>query len=329
MKHLNSPHIQYDTPSQACMFVDYENLYNYLNQNIQKHSHAKDVIHSLINSAVEHVTHELKFQLSSPTAYADFNLMGSDGTQIQKSLYLAGMQPQFVPASIQPNASEIQICIDVLEMLQHDTQISAIFLVSADRLYLPLINYCQQYNTLCTLISFEAPDLSTMDDHSDRFISASRFTQNIETPYYSEESSAIHTTHGVRAITPPHVVEIKDDLLLSTLHIIIYFFGQYEDVYLTPLLRKLAEILPDFDDPKYLITQLTDSGAVWLEKRPGFPYNYSVLLINYQHPNVIETHDAIEKSRYVEEEAYQHLRENQSEIYDLNQETTFSKDSTV
>ena len=324
MQHLNSSQAQYDTPVLACMYVDYENLYNYLNQGSKQHSHAKEVIHSLINSAVQYVTHELEFHLSSPPiAYADFNLMGSDGSDIQKSLYLSGMQLQFVPASLQPNASEIQICIDVLETLQNDEQISAIFLVSADRLYLPMINYCQHYNTLCTVISFHPPNLSPMDEHSERFISANKFIQQNHPPHYHEEPKPMHPLEGARVASPPPVVEIKDDLLLSAIHIIIYFFGQYEDVFLTPLLRKLAEMLPDFDDPKYLITQLTDSGAVWLEKRPGFPYNYTVLLINYQHPNVLETQNAIEKSRYVEEEAYQHLRGSQSEVYDLTSPSQF------
>jgi len=322
MQHLNYPQSQYDTPPQACMFVDYENLYSYLNRSHDQRSHAKEVINSLISSSVQHVTHELKFQLSSPTAYADFSTMGSDGSQIQKSLYLDGMQPQFVPASLQPNASEIQICIDVLETLQNDEQISAIFLVSADRLYLPLINYCQHYNALCTVISFHPPNLSPMDEHSGRFVSASQFIQKSPPPHYQEESTPMHSHEGVRTASPP-MVEIKDDLLLSALHVIIYFFGQYEDVFLTPLLRKLAEMLPDFDDSKYLITQLTESGAVWLEKRPGFPYNYTVLLVNYQHPDVLEAQDAIEKSRYVEEEAYQHLRENQSEVHDLTYPTEF------
>jgi hypothetical protein len=35
-----------------------------------------------------------------------------------------------------------------------------------------------------------------------------------------------------------------------------------------------------------VINKLEDAGAVWLEKRRGFPYDYTVLLVDSEHPDV-------------------------------------------
>jgi len=73
----------------------------------------------------------------------------------------------------------------------------------------------------------------------------------------------------------------------QTLEIIEEHFGQYEEVYLTPLLRKLSELLDeDIHDPKTIINDLEKAGAVWLEKRRGFPYDYTVLIVDTEHPDI-------------------------------------------
>jgi hypothetical protein len=65
-------------------------------------------------------------------------------------------------------------------------------------------------------------------------------------------------------------------------------FGRYEEVYLTPLLRKLSEEIGEADgyDPKTLVADLEGAGAVRLERRKGMPYDYTVLLVNRAHPVV-------------------------------------------
>ncbi len=318
MNYINLSHAQNGKPHQVYMFVDYENLHDYAGENHNIFSHPTGAINSLLTSAVSYVKDELQLQLSSSVAYADFTMIGSDGPRIQQNLYLAGMEPRFVPASLQSNASEIQICIDVLDLLNHHPQPSALFLVSGDRLYLPLLNYIQQKHIHCSLISFVTPDHVSMDSNSERFISAQSIINSSDQPYTDTRLSHWPVARNTDLESQPsEAIEITDNHLLAALHIIVYFFGQYEDIYLTPLLRKLSEILTDHDDPKPLINQLKNTGAIWLEKRPGFPYNYTVLLINYQHPDVIATRESIEKSQYLEEEAYDHLREESRDLHDL------------
>ena len=84
---------------------------------------------------------------------------------------------------------------------------------------------------------------------------------------------------------------------IEALEVIERFFGQYEEVYLTPLLRKLSEEIGDADDhdPKSLIGDLEECGAVRLERRRGMPYDYTVLIVNGEHPSVIEIKEELDE----------------------------------
>ena len=77
----------------------------------------------------------------------------------------------------------------------------------------------------------------------------------------------------------------------ETIEITEEHFGQYDEVYLTPLLRKLSDVLGEQHDPKSLVSELEAAGAVRLEKRDGYPYDYTVLIVNEDHPGVQEIQD--------------------------------------
>ena len=107
---------------------------------------------------------------------------------------------------------------------------------------------------------------------------------------HSIDSPAPETASEPKVLERPEPVEyheITDPGALSALHVIEQYFGQYDEIYLTPLLRKLSEVIGDVEyDPKSLISAIEEAGAVWLEKRKGFPYDYTVLIIDQQHPNI-------------------------------------------
>jgi hypothetical protein len=44
-------------------------------------------------------------------------------------------------------------------------------------------------------------------------------------------------------------------------------------------------------DPKSLVSELEAAGAARLEKRNGYPYNYTVLIVNDDHPDVQDVHE--------------------------------------
>ncbi|MGI4734469.1 MAG: NYN domain-containing protein [Janthinobacterium lividum] len=70
-------------------------------------------------------------------------------------------------------------------------------------------------------------------------------------------------------------------------------FGNQQDtseIWASPFLRRLTDVLPELPDweRRQLLSQLRDAGAVRLEKREGEPHPFSVILVNYQHPDVRE-----------------------------------------
>jgi hypothetical protein len=62
------------------------------------------------------------------------------------------------------------------------------------------------------------------------------------------------------------------------------------EIWASPFLRRLTDVLPELPDweRRQLINHLRDSGALRLEKREGEPHPFSVIIINYQHPDVRE-----------------------------------------
>jgi hypothetical protein len=62
------------------------------------------------------------------------------------------------------------------------------------------------------------------------------------------------------------------------------------EIWASPFLRRLTDVLPELPDweRRQLLNHLRDAGAVRLEKREGEPHPFSVILINYQHPDVRE-----------------------------------------
>jgi len=69
------------------------------------------------------------------------------------------------------------------------------------------------------------------------------------------------------------------------------------EIWASPFLRRLTDVLPELPDweRRQLINHLRDSGALRLEKREGEPHPFSVIIVNYQHPDVRELNPGEEK----------------------------------
>jgi hypothetical protein len=65
-------------------------------------------------------------------------------------------------------------------------------------------------------------------------------------------------------------------------------FGDKTEVWMTPFLHRLREEMPLLAEyeRKSLVTDLSEMGAIAVEKRPGSPKDFSVIIINWQHPDV-------------------------------------------
>jgi hypothetical protein len=92
----------------------------------------------------------------------------------------------------------------------------------------------------------------------------------------------------IRRVTRPDERRVLEFLLLQ-----VQKFGSQQatpEIWASPFLRRLTDVLPELPDweRRQLLNQLRDAGAVRLEKREGEPHPFSVILINYQHPDVRE-----------------------------------------
>jgi uncharacterized LabA/DUF88 family protein len=104
-------------------------------------------------------------------------------------------------------------------------------------------------------------------------------------------------TNGVSGIKTnpeePHfnpVTPIVGENERICLEVLLHNYGHHSEVWMSPFLRKLSDALPRLADfeRKALLNTLESSGAIRIEKRRGEPYDYSILLINYNHVTVRE-----------------------------------------
>ena len=290
---------------RAAIFVDYENLFGHLYSRTGPRARPDELISELLDELRRYLLEEARTQTAMITAYADFSEMHGNGQFIQRGLYLHGIEPRFVPASLQRNAAEIQLVVDAIELLYTRQDVRTFVMVTGDRPYLPLVQQFKRHSCRSLIATFMPPPstehLPYVED--DVFLNAHNLLSEASRRSLAS-TSTIHrsaTSHAPAASYPtgrPQPVEYREITATGALHaleIIEEHFGQYEEVYLTPLLRKLSELLDDEQyDPKSLISELEDAGAVWLEKRRGFPYDYTVLIIDTEHPDVA----AIQKRLY-------------------------------
>lgn len=88
--------------------------------------------------------------------------------------------------------------------------------------------------------------------------------------------------------TPPMPITGVNERLC--LDVLLKNYGRHSEVWMSPFLRKLTDAFPSLADfeRKSLLSTLESSGAIHIEKRQGEPYDYTVIVINYNHPTVRE-----------------------------------------
>jgi len=99
----------------------------------------------------------------------------------------------------------------------------------------------------------------------------------------------------IRRITRTDERRVLEFLLLQAQK----FAGQQAtpEIWASPFLRRLTDVLPELPDweRRQLLSHLRDAGALRLEKREGEPHPFSVIIINYQHPDVQDLNPSEEK----------------------------------
>jgi hypothetical protein len=279
---------------RAAVFVDYQNLHVLLARQLGGSAHPADYVEAMLDELQRYLADRDYKQTALINAYADFSQLSGDGQAIQQSLYLIGAEPHFAPSTLQGNASEIQLCIDAVNVLHDRPDIRSFALLTGDRSYLPLVQQCKRNGHETFVAALHPPAQDDFPNDEEDFFLDARNLLTSDLRRQLEQSSSQQPQQRRRSA--PQTREdasyerVHDPKIRRTLEIIEEYFGQYDEVYLTPLLRKLSELLGASADPKSIISSLEAAGAIWLEKRRGTPHDYTVLLVDEEHPDVEEVH---------------------------------------
>ncbi|MFK7849155.1 MAG: NYN domain-containing protein [Rhodothermales bacterium] len=292
----------------TAVLVDYQNLYSLLLKRLSDETHPDEFIIDMLEELHRYLQGKDLFQLALSNAYADFGSLQGDGLFIQKSLYQLGFTPKFVPTSIDAAAPSMQLCVDANDLIYSRPDIDSYVLISGNSVQLPLVQQLKGHGKNMLVVTLEThADLerSHLLGH-ETFLNAGdllsegarRQLGNVAKSTETVRAGNVGRRFARTSFTVQRDVEyqeVTDSLAYETLRVIEEHFGQYDEVYLTPLLRKLSDSLEDhLNDPKSIINKLEDAGAVWLEKRRGFPYDYTVLLVDNEHPDVLQIREELE-----------------------------------
>ena len=274
--------------TQAAVLVDYQSLHHYLKGRADGAGSTADLAGLLFTALRAHLD-ESGDRIVRGRAYADFGALDDHARHVQRLLYLHGIEPVFVPATTHRNTTDLQLAVDAIETSHQHPEIGLFVLVSGDRDYVPVVQALVSAGRRVVVVGFREHLSPHLLDHTrgGRFVdAASLLPQGALEP---EAGTPVSVTTFQPAQDPTHEVDY------DAIEVIERHFGHYDEIYLTPLLRRLSEELGDREghDPKSLVADLEECGAVRLERRRGMPYDYTVLIVNAEHPAVVEVREEV------------------------------------
>ncbi len=279
---------------RAAMFVDYENLYSVLTSQSSKNKKTGDYASEILDEVIRYLQEGDDTPTIYGRAYGPFDvLLNTEDSGVPSSLHRKGIDPHYVPSAMQGNTSEIQLTIEVAQFLQERPDVQTVVVVTGDRPYLPLVRTIREQGCRA-LVAAVNPPQSTPYAENDLYLDA----RNLLSQDSREDLLANAPQNGDgyeqpsgSSPFPQRYEQLDNPVALRTIKITEEHFGQYEEVYLTPLLRKLSDTLGPDHDPKALVSELEAAGVARLEKRDGYPYDYTVLIMNDDHPDVQQVRD--------------------------------------
>ena len=286
----------------AAILIDFENIYYYLRQHLSERQEVTDVVANLIQKLRRLLVEKYNEDPISLDAYADFERIGESA---QGALYLIGVETHNVLGTDHKNAADMKLCIDALTILYTRQEIRSFIVVAGDRDYIPVIQHLRKHGRTVRVVGFPSSvsgDLLT-NVGQENFLDATQFLPPPKPVVVPTVASLGGSVPGLPAPIPaPAVVSLtpRDPLAVRVLAedenvalgILFRHFHNKPEVWMTPFLHKLRAELPLLSEyeRKALIQQMAESGAIKVEKRKGEPYDYSVILVNWNHPDVRAQH---------------------------------------
>lgn len=276
----------------AAIFVDFENVYYFLRNHTSSRYDASDTVVDLIQRLRQHLVDKYDEQAISLDAYADFERIEENA---QSALYLRGVETHNVLGTEHKNAADMKLCIGVMETLYTRQEIESFIVVAGDRDYIPVIRHLLKHGKTVRVVGFRqsvSGDLLT-NVGEEFFIDAEQFLPHgliTATPKAASASSGAPPMPGVpmqQAGAISSSPELTEGQAVA-LRIMLRHYHDKPVVYLTPYLYKLRAELPLLSEweRKQLVTGLQAAGAISIEKRHGDPNDYSVIVLNRNHPTV-------------------------------------------
>lgn len=283
--------------AHAALFVDYENLHHVISAQNPGDQYPDEYAAEILDELRHYLRDRADLQLTVQRAYADFGALDGDGQFIQRALHLDGIDPRFVSGSLQKNAAELMLCIDAADVMAQAHRPATAVIVTGNRAYLPLAQRLAEHGGKVLIVALFPPSEEDLPRfaQNDLFMDARSLLSDASRQALLDgdyQPSDENVPYRKNKPSPEEYTALDNPMAQRTIEITEEFFGQYDEVYLTPLLRKLSDILGPEHDPKSLISDLETAGAVRLEKRNGYPYDYTVLIVHDDHPDVRSVQDA-------------------------------------
>ncbi|MFW5697434.1 MAG: NYN domain-containing protein [Fimbriimonadaceae bacterium] len=280
----------------AALFVDFENIFYFAKNKVDSESEPQDVVLELIHALRDH------FRKSGcepivMKSYADFGQLPEN---VQQSLYLSGVEPRYVLGTEHKNAADMLLCIEVMESFYRREDIDTFVLVAGDRDYIPLIQHLKEGGKTVLVCSFEqnlSGDLVQVIGEENVIRANELVTVQLKMAAPERKATVATGTLTSRPeelrIPAPQTSFLAVDTDLTEdeeecLLLMLEEFGQHQDIWMTPFLRRYGEVATKLQEyeRKITITDLKEKGAIAVLKREGHPRDYSVINVNYNHPIV-------------------------------------------
>jgi uncharacterized LabA/DUF88 family protein len=289
----------------AALFIDFENVFYYLYQRFNDLERSSDAVSEMIRKLRNRVEDEVPLIVMH--AYADFERVE---TKTQGPLNLMGVETHNVVGTEHKNAADMRLCIDVLETMYTRPEINRFVFMAGDRDYIPVVQHLRKHAKRVEVASFQdsmSGDLRQMlgESHfidsktllSALTLSEMEAAQKAAAQAKAEEEARVNAVAATKVVRAKAAEEkrferespITSEDELQALEIMLREFGDKPEVWVTPYLHKLRQYMSHLAEyeRKALINNLEFHGACRVEKRPGDPAPYSVIVINWKHKDVI------------------------------------------
>lgn len=341
MPHLSKPRENHEERRYAAIFVDFENVFYYLQNQYADLPDLTEYALELLRNLRVYLENELGLLPIVRYAYADFERLAAAPLG---SLYLMGIEIRNVLGAAHKNAADMRLCIDAMSVLYTRPDITTFVFVAGDRDYIPVIQHIQTQARTVKAVAFRgnlSGDLlqnigeghfidarSLLGEESvvrlekdaayareaERIREENRKREQEERAREMAAAAAQQTASGDgsayrQETQAPAPVAVKrqqtrkeepasfnkpipattDDQRLA-LDLMLSEYGNHPEIWLSPFLRRITDALPRLADyeRKNILYDLEQIGAIRVEMRKGEPYDYRVILVNYNHPTVRE-----------------------------------------